>query len=89
MRTLVRFAAATMLLASSATIASAQGSGKNDSVDYAPHVHAIAGILPVDKSYTLAVSAPTQLNDKGLAVLPTGLVATLRINVESYPEGSS
>jgi hypothetical protein len=43
----------------------------------------------VAKSYTLAVSAPTQLNDKGLAALETGLVATLRINVESYPEGSS
>ena len=85
----MRFAAATLLLASSATIASAQGSGKNDSVDYTPRVHAIAGILPVDQSYTLAVSAPTQLNDKGLAALENGLIATLRINVASYPEGSS
>ena len=89
MRTFVQFAAATMLLASSAAIASAQGSGKNDSVDYTPRVHAIAGVLPVDQSYTLAVSAPTQLNDKGLAVLPTGVVATLRVNVASFPEGSS
>ena len=89
MRTSMRFAAATLLLASSATIASAQGSGKNDSVDYTPHAHAIAGILPVDQSYTLAVAAPTQLNEKGLAALENGLIATLRINVESYPEGSS
>ena len=37
-----------MLLASSAAIASAQGSGKNDSVDYTPRMKAIAGILPVD-----------------------------------------
>ena len=89
MRTFVQLAAATMLLASSTAIASAQGSGKNDSVDYTPRVHAIAGILPVDQSYTLAVSAPTQLNDKGLAELPTGLVAALRVNVASYPEGSN
>ena len=44
MRNLVRFAAATMLLASTATMASAQtvsaqNSGQNDSVDYAPRVH--------------------------------------------------
>jgi len=89
MRTLVQLAAATLLLASSATIASAQGSGKNDSVDYTPHVQAIAGILPVNQSYTLEVSAPTQLNDKGLAELPSGVVATLRVNVVSYPEDSS
>ena len=52
MRTFVQLAAATMLLASSTAIASAQGSGKNDSVDYTPRVQAIleAGRLESDMS---------------------------------------
>jgi hypothetical protein len=89
MRTSIRFGAAALLLALSASMAFAQGSGKNDSVDYTPRVYTVAGTLPVDQSYTLAVSAPTQLNDRGQAALVNGLVATLRVNVASYPEGSS
>ena len=76
MRTLIRFAAATMLLASSATMALAQNSGKNDSVDYAPRVQTVAGILPLADQYTLAVSAPTQMNNKAEAALKDGLVAS-------------
>ena len=89
MRTLVRFAAATMLFASSATMALAQNSGKNDSVDYAPRVHTVAGTLPLADHYTLAVSAPTQMNKKAEAALQNGLLATLRVNVAAYPDGSS
>ena len=88
MRTLVRFAAATMLLASSVSMAFAQNSGKNDSVDYTPRVHTVAGTLPLAGQYTLAVSAPTLLNKQGEKALKNGLVAELRINVASYPEGS-
>lgn len=94
MNLLQRFAAATMLLAATATMVSAQtvsaqNSGKNDSVDYAPGVHTVAGTLPLDTQYTLAVSAPTQLNKKGEEALPSGIRAELRINVASYPEGST
>jgi len=84
-----RFAAATMLLAGTASLASAQDSVKNDSVDYAPRVHTVAGILPLTAAYELAISAPTQLNEKGEAALAGGEVATLRINVAAYPDGSS
>ena len=89
-----RFTAATMLLASMTTMASAQtvsaqNSGQNDSVDYAPRVHTVAGTLPLDKQYTLEVSAPTQLNKKGEEALPNGILAELRVNVASYPEGST
>jgi hypothetical protein len=67
-----------MLLASSATMASAQmvsaqNSGNNDSVDYAPRVHTVAGTLALDAQYTLAVSAPTQLNKQGEAGLGRGV----------------
>ena len=89
MRTLGRFAAATMLLASSATMALAQNSGKNDSANYEPREYTVAGILPQAKEYTLAVSAPTQLNNKGVAALKSGIVAELRVNVTSFPDGSS
>jgi hypothetical protein len=94
MRLLQRFAAATMLLASTATMASAQmvsaqNSGQNDSVDYAPRVHTVAGTLPLDTHYTLEVSAPTQLNQKGEEALPNGIPAELRVNVASYPVGST
>ena len=94
MKLLQRFAGATMLLALTATMASAQlvsaqNSGQNDSVDYAPRVHTVAGTLPLDSQYTLAVSAPTQLNNKGEEALPNGIPAELRVNVASYPEGST
>ena len=36
---------------------------------YGPPAKTVAGILPVEGHYTLAVSAPTQLNDKGEAAL--------------------
>jgi len=87
MKSLRHFTAATMLLAASATMASAQGN--NDSVDYAPGAHTVAGTLPVNTQYTLAVSAPTQLNKKGEEALAGGITATIRVNVASYPEGSS
>jgi hypothetical protein len=91
---LLQHLAATMLLAASATMASAQmvsaqNSGQNDSVDYAPSVKTVAGTLPVNAQYTLAVSAPTQLNRKGEEALANGIVATMRVNVAAYPEGSS
>ena len=90
MRTSVRFAVAAMLVASSATMALAESSGKNDSVDYSPRVHTVAGTLPLaDQHYTLAVSAPTQMNKKGEDALKSGVLAELRVNVESYPDGSS
>ena len=94
MKLMQRFTAATILLAATATMASAQmvsaqSSGQNDSVDYAPRVHTVAGTLPLDTQYTLAVSAPTKLNNKGDEALPNGILAELRVNVASYPEGSS
>src|SRR5262245_21716327 len=55
-----------------------------------PRVKIVAGTLPFEAQYTLAVSAPTRLNKKdGKDALANGIVATLRINVASYPEGSS
>ena len=89
MKTLVRFSAMIILLASSASMASAQNSGQNDSVDYAPRVHTVAATLPLDTQYTLAVSAPTQLNKNGEEALQNGIRAELRVNAASYPEGSS
>jgi len=94
MKVFRQFAARTMLLALSAGIASAhmvsaQSSGQNDSVDYVPRVKTVAGVLPLDAQYTLSVSAPTQLNKKGDEALAGGINATLRVNVVSFPEGSS
>jgi Bacterial Ig domain len=94
MKLLRRFTTATMLLAATATMASAQtvsaqNSGQNDSVDYAPSVRTVAGPLPLNTQYSLEVSAPTQLNKKGEEALPSGIRAELRVNVASYPEGST
>jgi hypothetical protein len=93
MKLLQHFTAATMLLASSATMASqmvsAQNSGTNDSVDYAPRVHTVAGTLPLDTQYLLAVYAPTKLNKNGEDALLNGIPAELRVNVASWPEDST
>ena len=75
MTLLQRFAAATLLLAGTAGMASAQGSGKNDSVDYAPRVNTVAGTLPLTAAYQLSISAPTQMNKKSVDALPSGEVA--------------
>lgn len=84
-----RIAALAVLLTAAAAVALAQGSSRNDSVDYAPAVKTVAGTLPVAESYELAISAPTQLNDTGMQDLPSGITASLRVNVASYPDGSS
>ena len=89
MRLYGRLAAVAMLFACSATVASAQGSAKNDSTDYEPRVHTVAGILPFADAYTLGVSAPTQLNRAGETAISQGMEAVLRITVASYPDGSS
>ena len=94
MKLLQGLTAATMLLASmtamvSAQTVSAQNSGQNDSVDYAPRVYTIAGTLPLGTQYTLTVSAPTGLNTKGEEALSNGIPAELRVNVAAWPEGSS
>jgi hypothetical protein len=94
MKLLRRFTAATMLLAStaamaSAQMASAQSSGQNDSVDYAPRVKTVAGTLPLDTQYPLAVYAPTKLNKQGDEALPNGIPAELRVNLVSSPEDST
>jgi len=94
MKVLRHLTAATMLLAASATMASAQvisaqNSGQNDSVDYAPKVKTVAGTLPHTEQYKLEVSAPTQLNKKGEEALATGIVAELRVNIASKPDGSN
>lgn len=80
---------ATILLASSAAMASAQTSGGNDSVNYAPSTKTVAGTLPLNTQYTLAVSAPTRLNTKGETALASGILATLRVNATAWPDGSS
>jgi len=84
-----RVAAATLLLALTAGMAAAQGSAKNDSVSYSPRTQTVAGTLPLTSAYTLAISAPTQMNKKSEAALAAGSVATLRVNVVAYPLGSS
>jgi len=83
-----------MVMAASASLAAphmvmAEKPDQNDSVDYAPRTKAVAGTLPLAAQYTLAVSAPTQLNEKGMEQLPSGITADLRVNVAFHPEGSS
>ena len=86
-----RIAAIVVLLAAATTAGYAQGPNRdaNDSVDYVPAVKTVAGTLPVSDSYTLNVISPSQLNNKGMQSLPAGIGADLRVNVASYPEGSS
>jgi hypothetical protein len=86
-----RIAAFMMLLAGSTTAGYAQGprGNANDSVDYSPATKTVAGTLPVSDAYTLEVISPSQLNNKGMQDLPAGIGADLRINVASYPDGSS
>jgi hypothetical protein len=92
MKLLQRFTTATILLASTAIVSAQMApaqQGQNDSVDYSPKVKTVAGPLPLDTHYTLEVSAPTHLNNKGEEALKNGLPAELRVNVASFPEGSN
>lgn len=91
MKQVQRIAAIAVLLAGSTTAGYAQGphGNANDSVDYSPASKTVAGTLPVSDSYTLNVISPSQLNNKGMQDLPAGIGADLRVNVASYPEGSS
>ena len=71
----------------SAQAVSAQNSGQNDSVDYAPGVHTVAGTLPLDTQTRSRCRPPRKLNKKGEEALPNGIPAELRVNVASYPVG--
>jgi hypothetical protein len=82
-------AAALALLVASAGPAAAQSSNGNDSVDYAPKTQNLAGTFPFDREYTLDITSPSSLNEKGENALATGITANLRVNVEDYPEASN
>ena len=88
MRTISRMAAPLALLFTFAAAASAQPNA-NDSVDYAPKTQNLAGTFPFDRSYTLDVTSPSQLNRAGTDAIAAGITATLRVNVADFPEGSS
>jgi len=89
MRTITRTAASLALLVAFGAAASAQSANGNDSVDYAPKTQNLAGTLPFDRSYTLDITSPSSLNDKGDNALAAGITANLRVNVEDFPEASS
>lgn len=88
MRTISRMAAPLALLFTFAAAASAQPNA-NDSVDYAPKAQNLAGTFPFDRSYTLDITSPSQLNRAGTDAIAAGITATLRVNVADFPEGSS
>src|SRR5688500_320898 len=88
MRTISRMAAPLALLFTFAAAASAQPNA-NDSVDYAPKTQNLAGTFPFDRSYTLDITSPSQLNRAGTDAIAAGITATLRVNVVDFPEGSS
>ena len=89
MRRITNMAASLALLVTFASAASAQSSQGNDSVDYAPKVQNLAGTLPFDRSYTLDITSPSSLNDKGDKALAAGITANLRVNVEDFPATSN
>jgi hypothetical protein len=89
MRTITRMAASLALLVTFAAAGAAQSSNGNDSVDYAPKTQNLAGTLPFDRSYTLDITSPSSLNDKGEKAIAVGITANLRVNVDDFPEASN
>jgi len=89
MRKITHIAATLALLVTFASATWAQSSQGNDSVDYAPKVQTLAGTLPFDRSYTLDITSPSSLNDKGDEALNAGITANLRVNVEDFPATSN
>lgn len=89
MRTITRTAASLALLFALAAPAAAQSSNGNDSVDYAPKTQNLAGTFPFERQYTLDITSPSSLNDKGDKALAAGITANLRVNVDYFPEGSN
>ena len=89
MRTITRTAASLALLFAFAAAAAAQSSkgNGNDSVDYAPKTQNLAGTLPFDRSYTLDITSPSNLNDN--VDIAAGITANLRVNVDDFPEASN
>jgi hypothetical protein len=82
-------AAPLALLLTFVTTAAAQSTNGNDSVDYAPKTKNLAGTLPFDRSYTLDITSPSSLNDKGERALVDGINADLRVTANDYPDASS
>ena len=89
MRTITRMAASLALLGTFAAAAAAQSSNANDSVDYAPKTQNLAGTRPFERSYSLDITSPSSLNDRGDEAIAAGIVAALRVNVDDFPEGSN
>lgn len=89
MRILTRMAASLALLLTFVATGAAQSSNGNDSVDYAPKTKSLAGTLPFDRAYTLDITSPSSLNDKGARALPDGITADLRVIVDDFPAASS
>ena len=89
MRTTTRIAASLALLVTFVAVGAAQSPNGNDSVDYAPKTKNLAGTLPFDRTYTLDITSPSSLNDKGERALADGITADLRVIVEDFPAASS
>lgn len=88
MKTITRVAASLTLLVTFAAAAAAQSNG-NDAVNYAPKTQNLAGTYPFDRSYTLDITSPSSLNDKGDKAIADGITADLRVTVDDFPAGSS
>lgn len=88
MKSIATAAASLALLVTFAASATAESKG-NDSVDYAPTTQSLAGRLPFDRSYILNITSPSSLNKDGQKALADGITATLRVNVDDFPAGSS
>jgi len=89
MRKITSMAASLALLVTFAAAASAQSSNGNDSVDYAPKSQKLAGTFPFDRSYTLNITSPSSLNDKGDKDIADGITANLRVIVVDFPDASN
>jgi hypothetical protein len=89
MRTITHMAASLALFATFAAGAAAQPSNGNDSVDYAPKTQNLAGTFPFERQYTLDITSPSSLNEKGNDAIAAGITANLRVNVVDFPDGSN
>src|SRR6185503_16474040 len=89
MRNITRVASTLALLFTFAAAASAQPSKGNDSVDYMPKTQNLAGTFPFERSYTLDITSPSSLNNKGDKAIADGITANLRVNVDDFPEASN
>lgn len=91
MRTIARMATSLVLVVGCAAAAAAQTpqTTGNDSVDYAPKTQNLAGTVPFGREYTLDITSPSSLNNKGDKAIADGITANLRVNVDDFPEASN